>query len=475
VDSLTRLVRSGPEARIHRLLTEVGQTLVWDAFSRRVRLVDGLAPPHAVQLEFSTDGARLLVRRAKGELLWLTPTPEGWNAAVEQGPALGVERLDADLVRLTSPLSGGLAPDAFDGLRGLDDVDGAPLFLVPREGAALLQGLAISAWVRASDRRVFRPDECLITAGFGFRLGKHTGRLSDLVRAATDRGPHGPSRLRLIYDGWVVDDLHRLRPLIYFTVYGGERYYEMLRLAVDTLFRFSGLNPAILIMTGSNDLEPLKAALSGLDSRRMQHVRFALVEAPDLASICFSRFAISELAEARGYGPVVYMDADVLCDASLEPMAVDALLSDQVLAKSESSILHKRDYYGRPLFQADPTLHFEDVPAFSSGVMAARDLPTLGGAWDAARQVAEGWFRTSGRHFDMPDQAVANYAMLKLGLVNQHGLDPYVRLNGNKVDADLSDRRGLVHFCGGVGRSEPKIVRMRRYHALLKEASPPAA
>jgi hypothetical protein len=41
--------------------------------------------------------------------------------------------------------------------------------------------------------------------------------------------------------------------------------------------------------------------------------------------------------------------------------------------------------------------------------------------------------------------------------------------------ADVKDRKGFVHFCGGVGASAPKLVRMAQYFDDLSRLEKAAA
>lgn len=263
----------------------------------------------------------------------------------------------------------------------------------------------------------------------------------------------------------------RFKPLIYFCAFGDEAQFAMLSVALESLVAFSKTDCDIVVLTNRASRDILSRYLAAF--RRTLRISLRIVEAADPQQYTHARYRIIRFDDLSGYGPVLYLDTDVVCDADLRPLLRRLHTAEGVCALPEGRLLSKHGFWGRSLFLADPALGVSPSdPGISTGVLGGASMEGLRRPFRLVLDHIEAWY-AAGHAPLFYDQAHANYVLIKHRLFNGDILGAHLRVVGNEVEADPSQRLGLAHFAGGVGNNMPKLTRMRTYREALGPAPPP--
>lgn len=255
----------------------------------------------------------------------------------------------------------------------------------------------------------------------------------------------------------------RSRSLIYFCAFGVDEQFEMLSIAVRSLLTFgnSGADVAVLTSESRHDtVMRLLAPLVGGPTRFIvKHVA-----ASTLSEYTSARYRIADFADLHGYGPVLYLDTDIVIDADIGGLLAKLTGTTGIAAVAEGRVLDVHEFWGRTLFLGDPSVPVtEETNGFSTGVLGAASIPALARPFRLVLDQIGAWLDAGHAPFEVYDQPHAVYTLIKHGLFEGRVLRPHIRVVGTDTDADPRRRRGITHFAGGVGRNEPKLRRMRTY------------
>ncbi len=279
--------------------------------------------------------------------------------------------------------------------------------------------------------------------------------------------------LDVLYDDWKIERLERFSPLIYFTIFRDAFFLESMQLTVESLERVGRYTGDYLLISDAPEAQ-CRRYFPDISPER---VHYSHDPAPALADIAAARRLFDPAIVGR-FQPVLYLDADIIADAPVEPMLRDIMHSDEIFFSTEfvGASLHEANagatnWFGR--FLADQDLNWDPrlTRCINSGMIAARhaDLmtapfATVSASWHAWRE------RNGTAHQTYLDQPFINYVLQKTRAANVTTLDHYARCVHGGSPAPSDARRGFVHFNSGVGHN--KYDRMRAYlEALLTEQS----
>jgi hypothetical protein len=180
-----------------------------------------------------------------------------------------------------------------------------------------------------------------------------------------------------------------------------------------------------------------------------------------------ARYALQDLPLVHTYQPMLYVDTDVVFDGDLSNLMIDILLSDAACFLPEREMFDY-DFYGEPLFHADGSFAPEHTRGLSSGVIGVPNLDRVAEQFDLTIETAQAYVASVGNKdvFCCYDQPFANYVFKKLGGFDEAVLPRHAILHHSSY-ADPAERRGVVHFCAGVGLSASKLIRMVQYYDAL--------
>ncbi len=323
-----------------------------------------------------------------------------------------------------------------------------------------IREVATKDWVAQTRRRTISADTVRFAPDFRMVVGDMLVDLrSYAVGNPLKRKRAEAGSLDLLYGGWRVERMHRYQPLIYFTAFGDDGIFECLEIALASLARFARWSGSVLILTDRTSEEMAPLIPSALRAQTHLH----RCNPVDVLGFTLARYTVDEIPFAKAHQPLLYVDTDVVFDRPLDDLMMDILLSDNISFLPEREMFDY-DFYGEPLFHADDRFR----PAYTRGLSSgAIGIPSLERAADSFRTivaVADAYAAAQGRRdvFNCYDQPFANYIFHKLGGFDPAILDRHASLHHSSY-ADVKDRKGFVHFCGGVGVSAPKLVRMAQY------------
>ncbi len=297
-----------------------------------------------------------------------------------------------------------------------------------------------------------------------------------VVAARPDLTGGMPLEVCLTYDGWKILPLKVYRPLAFYAAFGDDEIFECLRVAVTSLLKIGRWAHDIAVLTRSEDVAKLHAALARLDIADRTHV--VTVRGDNTLDWCLARYRIDAADIFATHQPLLYLDVDVLCDAPIEGFFRRLIRSGGIEVLPEG-LLGEGDpnssghWFGWRLM-AEDGLTFDPLePGFSSGTLGFLNKRVAEQAFRAILRSAYLHAAQVGnrRYFEGYDQPFANYILKKLRLVSGN-LMPGV-INSCRVDPDRSPlpipatRKGLVHFNGMVGDAAPKRRAMEHYLSML--------
>ncbi len=173
----------------------------------------------------------------------------------------------------------------------------------------------------------------------------------------------------------------------------------------------------------------------------------------DLLDWCLARYRIESCEAFSGAAPLLYHDADIMCDRPLTGLLAQLRMSDRVNATPEGRLGEggrETDgrWFGWRLLEADGVAFDPDAPGFSAGALG---VPAQDFARAAYRCILDGTYGhadQTGRRLPPFDQAMARYVLRKSGLLGLDVMPRYLRLC--RVDGPhrcRRRRRGRSGWC----------------------------
>jgi hypothetical protein len=326
----------------------------------------------------------------------------------------------------------------------------------------LIKHFAADAWVAQSKRRLITPQEVRFTRDFRLLMGELNLDLRTYARRGVEPVPPGfpdAAFVSVLHQGWRAERLFPYRPLIYFGAFGDESIFQCLEIALASLDRFAEWPGSILILTdrAPDALAPL------IPERFRPRLHIHRSNPGDVLGFTLARYAVGSVAIAHTHQPLLYVDADVVFDGDLTALTIDVLLSGRACFLPEREMFDY-DFYGEPLFRADDGFRPSYKRGLSSGAIGLPSLAQVADSFRLILEIADAYPETAANRdlFCCYDQPFANYVFHKLGGFDATVLPRHASLHHSSY-ADVKDRKGFVHFCGGVGVSAPKLVRMAQY------------
>ena len=308
-----------------------------------------------------------------------------------------------------------------------------------------------------------------IAPDFHARIGMLFVPIQDLLDARHRRFQGGWS---IVYDNWRVEYLSPFRPLIYMIAYGNQDIFDTMALLLESLWEFGRYTGELLVFSDRN-LEQLQPYIPPSMAAR---VRVATAPVRDVTDMMAIKYRICDMPELTAFRPLLYLDTDAICNAPLDPLLGALARGQRVSVPLEMDLRGDHNYYGAPLFNADPTATIRNDRGFSAGLMG---IPST----DVARQtfptIVDSMYGLSRQQKDRKalgaiflDQGIANYVMHKTDaadfeIMTRHVVTP---VDFQRPLADI-ERRGFAHFCGGIGDAALKLPAMRAYLTLLRSGA----
>jgi hypothetical protein len=283
-------------------------------------------------------------------------------------------------------------------------------------------------------------------------------------------------RINYIRQNGTIGTLARFRPALYWCAFGKESIFDCLALSINSAVDFGEFTGDFIIIT-DRDEEYIRRLVPKIPTKRI-FVKKMKADSPK--DYTFARYFIADLG-IEEYQPICYMDYDVIVNKSILPLLakiscsrkfwIGTEMDHKPHLQGENMLTAHGDWYGQWLFRGESNGEVgANVDTFySSGVFAFCNVSAVRLLFGAMRVWHEYYEKIGGKNFDQP---FLNYALHRLGVIDISNLDPYYS-NGGKKNWDRAERRGFLHFQGGVGRAGGKIQAMQQYYDLISSQAQP--
>ena len=363
------------------------------------------------------DGRFLSAGRDGGTITWIDRAPELWESFLPL--------FEADLGRIVTLVSG--------------------------------------LWIIRSTRTLVRGGNVDLLPGFILRFGPIDVPLPQNLPLDARQWPF---RVTVLLEGWRIEEICWFKPLIYYAAFRSPAVHAQLFNSIQSLLEFGRYDGHLHLMTDLSHEDVCRAVPQlGRDRLTVQPV------APDdFVGFVASKYAILEHEPAWQHQPVVFLDPDIVVNASLREMLIEIALSDRIVAPIERvGPMRTWPSVGASLIQRDG-----HDPRFADGFNAGTlGLPNL--AWHAhtlrlIRRIIGNILKAEGRDaLRWVDQEVANYVSFRSAHVDTSAISRFVRF-GSWGDADAPGLlNGMVHFWH-TGKHDRHVIMARYIEALRAHA-----
>ena len=457
---------------MHHLLTCHGTMLYYDEDMLCVRHGIVQDVPHNLRFHLGSGGLILTFCLESGRTISINRTTNGQLGCDPEGRpeevGISFDQIAISSARLAMRSCGLFLCAEPDGRVLLDR-----LALGPWETFLRLDQRNLESLVLLTTERWFCVGRGMLVSpglrpGFVCRIGELDLGLEDLFgRLAAEPDPG--RQLHVVFDGWKVERLLLYRPLIYFAAFGDRKIFECLSLAVQSVLEIGAYTGRIALLSNVS-----RAALHDFVPDKVHRaVDLYYVPASDRLDFTLARYKIVSFDTFKQFQPLLYMDTDIICNANIDDLLVDVMQARSTCFSLELELHHPGDFYGTSLFRQDASASIKAASGFTSGIIGLPNqdvFPMLSRVIETAYSyAASAGSRTALSFLDQP---ITNYVFHKVGDFNADVLTSRTEnLLGGFDKADhLLERKGLVHFCGGIGNADPKLIAMQRYLDILRHS-----
>ncbi|GBR51515.1 hypothetical protein AA106555_0577 [Neokomagataea thailandica NBRC 106555] len=261
-----------------------------------------------------------------------------------------------------------------------------------------------------------------------------------------------------LYDGWKVTTLKSFRPLIYFCAFSDPVILDCVEIAVQSLITYGGWTYDIAVLTDETSANTLRQKLSIPEFSGTITI-IPVSNTSDKLDWCLSRYDLSLSEVFKNASPILYLDADIVCDHPLHALLPQLATSPFIHVcpegrLDEGSLESEGHWFGWRLLAGD-NVPFEPFSSgFSSGALGFSGAESANTAFHLIRQAAYGWMKIFGGRDTLPsfDQRFANYVLRKMALANLDLMPDFINLyripHAGAPYPSVHARKGIVHFLG---------------------------
>lgn len=253
-------------------------------------------------------------------------------------------------------------------------------------------------------------------------------------------------------------------PAVYFCALSSKEILTSVFASIESYSLYSEVDFSYVIFT---NVENVKIP------QTISHNRIEIINVESIGLIdhVYKRYEKEVIEKMCLYNPVIYSDADIVCNNSLKSL-------ENYLTKTENIIVNTEDRYDAPTIENsgwfiasfkkdDALLRDTEIDAINSGFFGYSSKENM---MDVSRMISiisKNIIKRHGLSHWAYDQSAFNYAIIKNGNYDKEYLKP---LTQNWPSANFHEIPlcGIVHFCGGVGNFSSKSEKMRSYMMYLK-------
>lgn len=251
---------------------------------------------------------------------------------------------------------------------------------------------------------------------------------------------------------------------IFICIFKNILFLKLLYLLLESLYLYGNLDEDthILIYTSTQFMEIIKT--SKLYSNKI------IFETNDnyntVDSACKSRLDLFQFPILSNYNKILYLDTDILIINDINPI-FDLIQENVIYAVEEGEIDSYSgtgwDYWGNILF-GNSIHNYTDKSAFSSGVMLFNNCKKIKKVFKKVKETMQS--RQDVRL--CYDQPYIVYCAFMKNAYNNKSLNKWTAIN----DLNIYTDKTIIHFAGGVGIHQHKIINMVEFLVKYKEYNP---
>jgi len=264
-----------------------------------------------------------------------------------------------------------------------------------------------------------------------------------------------------------------MTPLIWTCVYGGDDYFNILRISLESLVKYGSYKRSICIFSDRDQQQTLQYVPT-----EMWAWTIVLPLNDDTPSFKTRWECVKFLPEC--HEPILHVDTDVVFDATIEPVLHELFKSKKMSFSSERLLypqlqnrvselekmrVQNAEWFGFSLFIGRGDMH---IPCINAGIFGAPNKAVLVKASDliieSINKLDPSYYREFG------DQPAVNYSLAINGMIDEPILDRYTHFTTvspqkNEVRLGMG-RRGFCHFLWA--RGDQKTKSMENYVEILE-------
>ena len=319
------------------------------------------------------------------------------------------------------------------------------------------------SWIVRSTGAIVRGWQVDLLADFILRVGPLDLPLPRNLPFDADRWPY---RITVLVDGWRIEELCLFKPMIYYAAFRSPAVQAQLVLSLNSLLEFGRFDGHIHLLTDFS-ADNILRLVPGLDRDKLT---IQPLSPNDFTGYVAAKYAILDHPPTWQFQPVLFLDPDVVANASLREMLVAIATSDRLTAPIERvGPMRTWPSVGASLIQRDGyDPRFAD--GFNAGTIGIPNLATHARTLRLIRRIIQNILDSDGRDaLRWVDQEVANYASFRLAHVDTASISRFVRY-GSFHDAETPGvLSGLVHFWN-TGKNDRHQIMLRYIEVLRAHA-----
>jgi hypothetical protein len=263
-----------------------------------------------------------------------------------------------------------------------------------------------------------------------------------------------------------------MTPLIWTCVYGGDDYFNILRISLESLVKYGSYKRSICIFSDRDQQQTLQYVPTEMWAWTI------VLPFPKEANLSARYECASHLP--KDYDLYLYVDTDIIYDASIWPMLYDIKNSKKLCFTSEkhfypdlqkkigelrNTSTYNSEWFGLGVALQDGTLDDCYIPIINSGVIGSNDLNELVTVCCDIKAMLK---RIDPNYIkEFGDQPVTNYVIIRYGC--ETNITRYIHFTTSSPP-ELNVRkgiglRGMVHF---LWAGSLKYAEMSQYLDLLE-------
>lgn len=252
-------------------------------------------------------------------------------------------------------------------------------------------------------------------------------------------------------------------PAAYYCAFGKESIIKSMMYSVYSLFVFGNFEGEVFIITDWDEIPWHDNLLSYLD-----RINVIQTSAFDFFDYTLARYQISKIPGINNYGPIMYIDSDIIINADIRPLFYRAAGSGQLHASREFLLDEPSEWFGGRHREAAPFQPTLNPVGINSGIFLFGSERVVRGIFElteASMRHAQKVLKTREMQvvetFDQPN---LNYSIMARyrNITEFTFLEPYV-VHAATHDFESIPKVGFAHFNGGIGNFETRVDLLERY------------